>query len=203
MSKQISIDKIVNATLSGIINSQKQYDKWSGGIWLFNAPEYIITMNVAKRISEVNGPKFITLENNSSDALSDAGVRGRGRLPRDIIKKGRVDIILWWGNDTPRAAIEIKKYIYDFTKYEKDIKRIKQYLLREYQFGILAYFDWAEDGRHKSATIKIDDKILRLKSSIITILGKGFLVSSKRSTIYKTQYGNWCASCILIRKNTT
>ena len=114
MSKQISIDKIIDATLSGIKKSQKQYEKWSGGLWLWNAPEYLITINVANEISEIDGSKYITLENNSTVTIKDAGARGRGRLPKDIREKGKVDILLWWGNDTPRAVIEIKNYIYDF-----------------------------------------------------------------------------------------
>ena len=42
-------------------------------------------------------------------------------MPTDIREKGRVDILLWWANDTPRAIIEIKNQIYTKAQYEKDI----------------------------------------------------------------------------------
>lgn len=61
MSRQISIEDIVEATLSGIKKSQEQYENWSGGSWLWEAPEYLITINVAKKMSELAGSKYITL----------------------------------------------------------------------------------------------------------------------------------------------
>ena len=57
MSKQISIDRIIKATLVGIKKSQKQYETWSGGSWLWEAPEYLITINVANKISDLVGSK--------------------------------------------------------------------------------------------------------------------------------------------------
>ena len=82
MSQQISIDKVVDATLSGIKKSQQQYEKWSGGDWLWSAPEYLITVNVANKIAEIGGPQYITLENGSKAMIASAGARGKGRLPR-------------------------------------------------------------------------------------------------------------------------
>ena len=84
MSKQISIDKIIKATLAGINKSQTQYETWSGGSWLWEAPEYLITINVANKIYDLVGSKYITLENNTKSTISEAGCLGKGRLPRDI-----------------------------------------------------------------------------------------------------------------------
>ena len=78
MSKQISIDKIIKATLAGIKKSQIQYETWSGGSWLWEAPEYLITINVANKISDLVGSKYITLENNTKSTISDAGCLGKG-----------------------------------------------------------------------------------------------------------------------------
>lgn len=204
MSKQISIEKIITATLSGIKKSQRQYEKWSGGFWLWNAPEYLITVNVANKISEIGGPQFITLENGSKTMIEDAGARGRGRLPNDIREKGKVDILLWYGNDKPRGIIEIKNFIYDYRQYEKDIKRIKQSLKlnanqSSLQFGLLGYCDSADDGKQKSAKQKINDKTRRIEKKIRDILGNEFLVSTKTSKIYQNEGSAWSAICILIK----
>ena len=208
MPKQIPINKIVTATLSGIKKSHRQYEKWSGGFWLWNAPEYLITVNVANKIAEIGGPQFITLENGSRSMIEEAGARGRGRLPKDIREKGKVDILLWYGNDKPRAIIELKNFIYDYKQYEKDIKRIKESLKlntnqSSLQFGLLGYCDSAYDGKQKSASQKIKDKKIRIENRIKDILGKDFQVSSESSKIYKNEESAWCAICILIKYKQT
>jgi len=205
MSRQISIDKIIDAVLSGIKKSHRQYEKWSGGYWLWNAPEYLITANVANKIAKISGPKFITLENGSKSLIEDAGARGRGRLPKDIREKGRVDILLWYGNNTPRAVIEIKNYIYDYNQYEKDIKRIKEFLnlnsgQSSLQFGLFGYCDSADTGKQKSASQKIMNKRLRIENRIKDILGEEFSITSVSSNIYKIEDSAWCASCFLIKR---
>nr|VFJ95593.1 MAG: hypothetical protein BECKLFY1418B_GA0070995_107119 [Candidatus Kentron sp. LFY] len=79
MSKAISIPTIANAISKGFGEAQRQYEEWSGGDWLWRAPEYSITTMVAKNIFELEGVKYITLENGSRDVLDAAGARGRGR----------------------------------------------------------------------------------------------------------------------------
>jgi len=140
--------------------------------------------------------------------IEEAGARGRGRLPKDIREKGKVDILLWYGNDKPRAIIEIKNYIYDYQQYEKDIKRIKESLKlnanqSSLQFGLLGYCDSADDGKQKSARQKINDKKIRIENRIKDILGKDFIVSSESSKIYKKKESAWCAICILIKFKQT
>ncbi len=208
MSKQISIDRIIKATLAGIKKSQKQYETWSGGSWLWEAPEYLITINVANKISDLVGSKYITLENNTKSAISDAGSLGKGRLPRDLRERGKVDILLWWGNNKPRAVIEIKNFIYDKNQYEKDIKRIKELLKRNssessLQFGLLGFCDSADEGSQKSANEKINDKIKTIKNNVINILGENFQTSVKSTRIYEIEDSSWCASCIFIKRKPT
>lgn len=204
MSRQISIEDIVEATLSGIKKSQEQYENWSGGSWLWEAPEYLITINVAKKMSELAGSKYITLENNTKTAMSEAGALGKGRLPLDIRERGKFDILLWYANKTPRAVIEIKNFIYDINQYENDIKRIKELLKRKpeqssLQFGLLAFCDSANNGSRKSAKEKITDKRKSIEKNTKNIVGKNFQADLKNSEIYEIADSAWCASCILIR----
>ena len=37
---------IVTAALRGIAKSHEEYTAWSGGCWLYEAPEYLITTNI-------------------------------------------------------------------------------------------------------------------------------------------------------------
>ncbi|NQT26037.1 hypothetical protein HQ585_11820 [candidate division KSB1 bacterium] len=204
MPRQISIDKIVDATLAGIKFSHKQYYKWSNGGWLWTAPEYLLTINIANKISEIEGAKFITLENGARYAIEDAGALKRGRLPQDIRERGRVDILVWWGKDEPRAVIEVKNFIYDHQRYEKDIKRIKEFLKRKpdnssLQFGLFAYCDSADTGKILSAEEKINNKRDKINFNIETILGDNFEISFKTTNLFKVDESAWQATCFLIR----
>lgn len=98
MPRQIPISRVVEATISGIKGAHEIYHKWTGGQWLWEAPEYLVTTNIATHISNLNGNKYVTLENGASDAIVDAGARGRGKLHRHIRGSGRVDIVLWWAD---------------------------------------------------------------------------------------------------------
>ena len=57
MSRAISIETIIESTLDGIDESIKFYQEWSGGEWLWNAPEYFITVKIAENIAKINGAK--------------------------------------------------------------------------------------------------------------------------------------------------
>lgn len=208
MPRSISIEQIIDATLNGIEQSQTKYENWSGGYWLWEGPEYLITINVAENIAKLAGTKYLTLEHSATHTIEDAGARGKGRLPRDIREQGKVDILLWWASDLPRAIIEIKNQIYSKDQYFKDIRRIKEFLKRNstlssIQFGLFAFYDSAFDGARKTAAEKIQDKIETVKENIREILGDNFNISVKKSKTYQVEEDAWIAVCILIRLKST
>ena len=141
----ISMDEIVQSTLKGIIKSHKEYMKWSDGEWLWNAPEYFITVKIVEKIAKLEKSKFITLEDNVDYVLGHANAKGSGQIHPDIRKDGRFDIVLWWAGGTPRAVIEVKNGVNSYSKIESDIVRIKEVLKRkqedsEIQFGLVAFY---------------------------------------------------------------
>lgn len=208
MSRQIPMGSIVTAVLDGFVEAQENYESWSGGFWLWQAPEYLISSTVAKRIANLDGPKYITLEHGARSALKEAGAKSKGRLPRDIREKGRVDILLWWGNDTPRAVIEIKNQNPEKAQYEKDIKRIAGFVGRNkdessLQFGIFAFYESAVDGDRKTAVEKIQDRIKTRYEKSIVVVGSSCIITKNVTNIHKVEDSAWAAVCLLIRPNTS
>ena len=204
MPKQVSINKIIDSIIQGFITAHQSYEEMSGGFWLWNAPEYFITSTVAQNISALSGAKFITLENGSSSAIKDAGARGRGKLPKDIREKGKVDILLWWAGDTPRAVIEIKNQIYSKNQYEKDIKRIKSFLnlntaKSSLQFGVFAFYESASTGSRKTAEEKVNDRISNIYKNTKEILGQTFYTNLLTSDISIETEDAWQVACILVK----
>lgn len=145
MSKAISINKIIESTLDGIDESMEIYQKWSGGEWLWNAPEYLITVKIAENIANINGSKYITLEDNVDYILDVSNDKDKGQVSELARANGRSDVVLWWANGTPRAIIEVKNAVFRLDKIAQDIDRIQEVLKNEQldtsiQFGLIAFY---------------------------------------------------------------
>lgn len=209
MPRQISINEIIEAILTGYTTAQVMHEQMSGGWWLWKAPEYFITTSVAQSIFNLDSSKFITLEHGSTSALEDAGAKGRGRLPNDVREKGKVDLLLWWANETPRAIIEIKNQIYSKEQYDKDIKRIRSFLQRNshkssLQFGVFAFYESASSGLRKTAEEKIVGRTNRIFENTKSMLGADFKASLYTTNIHNELEENaWLAACILIKQKNT
>ena len=205
MPKQISTTNIIEALLDGYTHAQQEYESMSGGYWLWQAPEYYITTIISQKLHQLDGAKYITLEHGSKNTLEEAGAIGKGKLPSNITERGRVDILLWWGNATPRAIIEVKNQFFSNEQLEKDIKRLKASLLRKngsssLQFGIFSLYQSAADGDRKTAQQKIADRINKTYTSCLSFLGEGFQVSLHTSELNQELENNaWQAACILMK----
>ena len=145
----ISQKQIIKATLQGINESVTLYQTWSGGEWLCNAPEYLLTVkiaeNIAIKINKHNENNLITLEDNVDYLLDIAQAKGRGPVPKKVRKNGRCDITMWHENEKPRALIEVKNSVFSLKKIELDIDRIKEILKSNtskstFEFGLIAFY---------------------------------------------------------------
>jgi hypothetical protein len=156
---RISKDAIKEACIKGIRNSFNEYIAWSGEEWLYRAPEYLITVNIAKELWKQKGKKFITLEDNVREILENANFQEK--IPDNARPEGRIDIVLWWGGKgTPRGLIEVKHRVAQAEKIFDDMDRITSILegTSDFQFGISAfYLDW--NYKDRDAHKKLEEKI--------------------------------------------
>jgi len=170
MSRAISIDNIIEATLDGIDESMQVYQEWSGGEWLWNAPEYLIVVKIAENIANLNGNKYITLEDNVDYILDVSNAKGKGQVSDLARTNGRSDIVIWWAGGTPRAIIEVKNAVFRLDKISQDIDRIQEVLKSKkfdtsLQFGLIAFYidRGYENGNAKE---NIQKRIYKIHSEI-------------------------------------
>lgn len=145
MASQLSMDEVAYSALRAIKKSHEEYSIWSDGEWLWNAPEYLLTVNIAKELNIIKKNKYITLEDNVRKTMEIANATGAGRMHRNLRKDGRFDIVLWWAGGTPRAVIEVKNCVYTYKDIKIDVTRIKELLKRkidlsDFQFGLIAFY---------------------------------------------------------------
>ena len=135
------MNDIANKTLAGMSKAQKEYEDWTGGYWLWEAPEYMVTTYIARQIStNCDRTFYLTLGNNVRDGIKDAGGKGR---PRNALRfNGKFGILLWRANGTPRAIIEVKNQVTGFSKIKDDVSRISAALTNQntIRCGFIAYY---------------------------------------------------------------
>lgn len=165
MAKQANdfIGDVVGRTIKGIQKAHRDYYELSGGNWLWQAPEYLSTTYIFREIARItNRPFFITLEKNVRETIEDAGGLKPGR-PRKLLRlDGRYDIVLWWGNGTPRAVIEVKSQVSGFSGISDDVERLCATLNgggNGIRCGLIAYHGSFERGDRKTARERLKDRL--------------------------------------------
>ncbi len=203
MSSAISIDSVVDSCIKGIEYSFKEYEKWSDGWWLWWAPEYLLTVNIAKQIWKIEGPKYLTLEDNVKKTLQNGNARIKGKLTDHMRPNGRSDIVLWWANLTPRAFIEVKHRVGNFEKISADIDRIIGILKKDstIQFGISTFYMYTS--YKKDIEMNTADAIKNLYSQTKEYIAKdapSLKVSYRYGKIHIDENDAWTAVVLLVKK---
>lgn len=132
---------IVKKTLRGISKAQKDYEAWST-LWLWQAPEYMITTYIAKEIAPVS--PYVTLEQNAGESTEAGGGVGKGKVSdrtQRKLERGRFDIAVWKDDDTPIVIIEVKNQPMRFNQISGDVDNICRVLKGKYlRYGLMAYY---------------------------------------------------------------
>lgn len=203
MSAQVSIVAIARGAVNGIVKAQRAYEKWSGGEWLWLAPEYFSTVFVAQEISKLDGSKYVTVEHGANAAIEDAGARGRGKLHHKIRANGRFDILLWWADETPRAPIEVKCQVTRIEKIKADLLRIEKVIHRNkqdstFQFGMAVFYSSCKDAKGFTAKEILSKRLENINSGCKKLL-PGCAVKMSNSRIYTDGDSAWVASAIILK----
>ena len=161
-----AMTKIIKKTLRGISKAHKDYKRWTGGDWLWDAPEYMITTYIAKEIAS-DSPYYVTLEQNAGESTEAGGGVGKGKVPepaRRKLERGRFDIVVW-DSDTPVVIIEVKNKVNGFGRIRDDFNNICTVLRSEnyHQYGLIAYcIEWTKS-KSKSAEQRVLSRVESIK----------------------------------------
>lgn len=205
MPAQVSMSKVVSGALNGVAKAQKAYAAWSGGEWLWNAPEYMSTVFVAQEIAKLDGVKYVTVEHGTKSAMEDAGAIGRGKLHNKIRAGGRFDILLWWADGLPRAPIEVKCQVVSVEKIKADLHRIEKVVHRNkkdssFQFGMLVFYTSCRKHKGFSAKEILEKRLENINADCKKVVAN-CSVKMTNSRIYTDGDSAWVASAIVLKPN--
>ena len=154
--------------LKGISNASRDYLMSNDG-WLWRAPEYWVTVSIAKELIRGIGKnkRVISLESSVSQTLTNAGAKQRGPKKRAIRANGRFDIVIGQGNERPRSVVEVKSPLFDSTPNKgvlDDFSRLASVLKHagsksNISSAIFAFYSDQSEPTRKDASAKV--KILR------------------------------------------
>lgn len=113
------------ACVTAVTRAFDAHMAFTGGLPLTFAPEAFIQGQIATELSGLN--LFVTLETKVYDTLTEAGAEMRGRKMKRA--GGRIDLVTWWKNGTPRHIVEVKKLRHK-EAIRDDVVRIRSILSR-------------------------------------------------------------------------
>lgn len=188
MSRAVPYNDILAAVLSGVSKAFSIYYKWSDGLLLSFAPESFVQTEIARSIAKTCSC-YITLEDTVRDILHNAKAELRGRKPRSRAS-GRVDIIVWWDNETPRLLIEVKK-AWNKCAIDDDVKRLRQLVNRggSLQGGLVVVYTVAR----KSSTVNKLFQNMSVQSNTTLIRQHGPVKRNEDDGIWY-----WGAACFSV-----
>lgn len=160
---------LVNAMIAGGEKAFKLFRQISGGYWLDDAPEYFLTSHAAVEICATKKSPAL-LEVSVAETRTEAGAVARGRPHRHERRNGRYDIVLYWANGTPRAAVEVKSPIWyaDVGRLAPDLTRLCKTLSANaestFQFCVFLYYASVDEPKrtYDNASQRLRDLISRI-----------------------------------------
>lgn len=119
--------KLDDLLLKSVQKANKEYEKMTGGYWLWHAPESYVQMilarDIAKELKVCVYPEC-TPTRIERDAIKAIAL---GRPPK-VNKQQRFDLVVWWKNEArPRALIELKLTYASMTGVLNDGKKLLAY----------------------------------------------------------------------------
>lgn len=189
----------------------KDFSSISGGEWFDAAPEYYLTTYIAQSVGN-QGNAYALLEVSVDETRREAGASRHGRPAKHERRNGRFDVVLYWTNGNPRAAVEIKSPVWAATEAQilPDIDRLCSSLVANkdssFQFGVFLFY--ASVGgpkiKHDNASKRMRDLLDRIEDKAIKrASGKGaeaILVPGAVHRGKEDESGAWSIASLVITR---
>lgn len=205
MSKIITTEIAKNCIHNGLISSRDDYIDWSGGLGLWQAPEYLITINITREFSKNGFKNFVVLEKSAIDAFRESRTKNTGRIASDWRPYGRVDIMLY-NCEKPIVPIEVKRFVSTYSSIGSDMKRITKFVTRSHgessiKFGAIAFYIGSDDKNPERAQNRVKSRLDNIEREAKFNLPKGLTVKLMAGEIKQVDGGAWSAAALIVEPN--
>lgn len=203
--------ELINAMIRGGEKAVSDFSHISGGEWFDEAPEYFLTTYVAWSVGNLESTHAL-LEVSVDQTRKKAGATCLGRPASHQRRNGRFDVVVYWSNDKPRGAVELKSPIWSATenKIKPDIDELCAVLNanKDSTFQFCAYVYYASAGdpkrKHDNASQRLRELIARIYEKAIVLASKhGVEAISIPGSIHRGNDdvgGAWCIATLVFTR---
>lgn len=188
----MQMNKLEKAILDGSLKAHRDYEKMSGGWWLWHAPEAFLQYAIAQSITKLGYDVFPEASPVKINDEHDKPLRGRPLKN----KRQRFDLVVWSkSSEKVRAIIEIKRGGPTiFGQIPKDGKKLKAYLNKGNSDGtgyLLFYHEGSGPNRLNKMQKRIEKLRERLKPKGWVLFEPIFKAKNEKPETDGTAF-SWC-----------
>ena len=197
----MKVHEVIQAALKGMAKAQVEYETWTGGDWLWNAPEYAATTRIARALYKLDGVHRVTMESNVQDALGEGGGSFVGRPNKRLNLQGRFDLVVW-NTRGPHGLIEVKTNVGGYSTIRPDLEKLCTALAKadDVRWGLVVYFASFAPGQHKRAKDRLVEQTIEVARRASAEAPHGYAVAHHRSPRHVYADGAWTAEALEIRR---
>lgn len=202
---------LINAMILGGEKAVSDFRHISGGEWFDEAPEYFLTTYIASQLGDLDST-FTLLEVSVDLTRKQAGASCLGRPAGHERRNGRFDIVIYWSNDNPRGAVEIKSPIWSVTKevIHPDVHELCAALSanNDSSLQFMAFLYYASVSKpkrkHDNASQRLRDLISRIEAEAKELADMhGVEAISIPGSIHRGELvsdGAWCIAALVFTR---
>lgn len=195
---------IVEAILAGIADARHTYAAWTRNVGYFAwAPEYLITVSVAKAVWEWCPPVTVWPEFRLMDAIREAGLPDHPALAGRLDGNRRADLLLYREASRPHAIVEVKRNVENWSRIAPDVERMRSLVAggdSSFQLGVVA-FNCTLLGRHgdKGAAV-LKDRLSRMAEAADELCLPGWRCTLSARGVNYDGHEYWSAGAVVLER---
>lgn len=171
-------NELITKLIKGAERACEDYIALSGNPFPSHAPESFIQAGTARELLKVE-KTWVVLEDSVADVYKAANAKKKGPA-KSKVAKGYYDLVLYWKNGKPRAAIELKSPVNVLSKqqYERDFHRLIQSMNGHpestFQYGIFLFLSVKKGTKtdFEKSKYKLQDLVKKLSTEASSIASK-------------------------------
>ncbi|HTH16469.1 MAG TPA: hypothetical protein VL974_07440 [Magnetospirillum sp.] len=191
---------IVDAVLAGIADAKHTFAAWTRNVGYFAwAPEYLITVSVAKAVWEWCAPLSVWPEYRLVDAMREAGVAD-ARLDGNR----RADLLLYREGARPHAVVEVKRNVEGWGRIATDVERLRTMVAgarSSFQLAIVAFnCTLLGTGSAKGGAV-LKDRLSRMAEAADELSLPGWSCGLTARGVNWDGHEYWSAAAVVLRRD--
>lgn len=192
---------IVDAVLSGIADAKHTYAAWTRNVGYFAwAPEYLITVSVAKAVWEWCAPLSVWPEYRLMDAMREAGVPD---AHAQLDGNRRADLLLYREGSRPHAVVEVKRNVEGWGRIAADVERLRAMMAgarSSFQLGIVAFNCTLLGSAGGKGAAVLRDRLHRMSEAADELSLPGWRCGLTARGVNWDGHEYWSAAAVVLRR---